>query len=83
MAGAREDLLPNSSGFTLNKGSIAQADGASKEVVVRGLPPRGVRIASGDDFGVKEFSAKEVEAVVRHVVALEAAPVLPLGAADA
>lgn len=80
MAGAREDLLPNSSSFTPNK---AQADGASKEVVVRGLPPRGVLIASGDDFGVKEFSAKEVEALIRHGVALEAAPVLPLGAADA
>lgn len=42
-------------------------------------PPRGVVIAAGDDFGVKLFSAKEIEAAVRHGVALEPAPVLPLG----
>lgn len=85
-----EDLLPKISGwllptppsplagcgFILNK---AQAKGASKEVVVQGLPPRGIVIASGNNFGVKLFSAKEIEAAVRHGVALETAPVHSLG----
>lgn len=44
-----------------------------------GLPPRGVVIASGDEFDEKIFSAREIEAAVRHGVALEPAPVLPLG----
>ena len=76
--------LPCSS-FTPNKGSKAQGKEASKEeeekkeVVVHGLPPGGIVIAAGDDFGVKLFSAKEIEAAVRHGVALEPAPVLPLG----
>ncbi|MCJ1347346.1 hypothetical protein MMC31_005569, partial [Peltigera leucophlebia] len=80
MAGAREDILPTSSGLTSNKSPIAQADGAPKEaeakeeVVVRRLPIGGVLVASGDDFGMKEFSAKEVEAAIRHGVALETAP---------
>ena len=47
-----------------------------KEVVVRGLP-RGVIVASGDDFVRQEFSAAELEAAVRRGVALEANPVLP------
>lgn len=38
---------------------------------MHGLPQGGVVIASGDDFGVKLFSAKEIEAAVRHGVALE------------
>lgn len=76
--------LPCSS-FTPNKGSKAQGKEASKEeeekkeVVVHGLPPGGVVIASGDDFGMKLFSAKEIEAAVRHGVALEPDPVPPLG----
>ena len=43
------------------------------------FPSGGVVIAAGDDFIVKLFSAKEIEAAVRHGVALEPAPVLPLG----
>lgn len=46
---------------------------------MRGLPLSGVLIASGDGFGMKEFSTSELEAAVRYVVALEANPVLPLG----
>ena len=40
--------------------------------------PGGVLIASRDGVGVKVFSAKEVEAAVRHGVVLEAAQVLLL-----
>lgn len=85
VAGARKGLLPASSSFTPNKGPKTQADGASKqagakeEVVVRGLPPRGVLIASGDNFGVKESSTKVFEVAIRHGVAFEAAPLFPLG----
>lgn len=75
----RHRLRRSSSGFKLNKDPIAQAGGLSKEeekkeVLVRGLPPGGVVIASGDNFGMKEFSAKELEVAIRHGVALEAAP---------
>lgn len=48
---------------------------------MRRLHPAEPVIASGDGFGVKEFSAKEIEAAVRHGIALEAAPVRPLGRA--
>ena len=39
-----------------------------KEAVVRGIPCKGVIVASGsgDGFGRKEFSAAELEAAVRH-----------------
>lgn len=72
------------SGSTPNPDPIAQASGApkleeKKEVLVRGLPPGGIVIASGDNSGMKKFSAKELEAAIRHGVALKATPVLPLG----
>lgn len=72
-------LRRSSSGFKVNKDPMAQASRLSKEeekkeVLVQGLPPGGVVIASGDNFGMKEFSAKELEVAVRHGVALEAAP---------
>lgn len=38
-------------------------------------------IAPGDEFGVKEFSTKEIGAAVRHGAGLDPAPVLPLGRA--
>lgn len=50
-----------------------------EEMVMRSLPPGGVVIASGDGYGAKEISAKELEAAVRQGVALEATPVRPLG----
>ena len=53
-----------------------------KEAVVRGIPCKGVIVASGDGFGTKEFSAAELEAAVRHGVALERSPVRPLRTAS-
>lgn len=43
---------------------------------MRGRALGGIVIASGNNFGMKEFSVKELEAAIRHEVALEAAPVL-------
>lgn len=49
---------------------------------MQGLPPGGEVLASGNNFGVKLFSAKEIEAAVRHGVALEITPVHALGWAE-
>ncbi|MCJ1348929.1 hypothetical protein MMC31_007162 [Peltigera leucophlebia] len=51
----------------------------AKEVMVKGLPSRGVIVASGNGFGNREFLAAELEAAVRQGVALESSPVRPLG----
>ncbi len=50
-----------------------------KEVRVWGLPPRGVSIPSGDEFGAKSFTKEELESAVRNGLALEAQPVRPVG----
>lgn len=49
----------------------------AKEAMVRGLPPRGVILASGDDFRTREFSTAELEAAVKREVAPESDPVRP------
>lgn len=49
-----------------------------KEVAVRGLPPEGLSMASGDGYGAKNFAIKELEATIRGGVALEPALVHPL-----
>lgn len=47
----------------------------AKEVVIRGLSPRGVVVASVEDFGMKEYSATELESVVRRgMAAVDSAP---------
>ena len=60
------------------EGSKKQGEG-KKEVLVRGFPRGGVLIASRVGFGAKEFSARELESVIKLGVALENTPVRPLG----
>lgn len=41
-----------------------------KKVVLRGLPPGGVTVASDDGYGSKRFSARELEEAMRCGMAL-------------
>lgn len=44
-------------------------------VLIQGLPPRGVHVDSVDGFGMKDFSALELELAIRRGVALQNQPI--------
>lgn len=46
-----------------------------KKLVVRGLPRRGVIVASGDGFGEKRFFARELEQAINCGVVLRDQPI--------